>query len=169
MEIILYPLDKVILDGKEIKLGMKKSLVEEEIGKGEILRERHYYFNSEMALDYDSKENVEFIEFLGGIDGHLKPMIYGVSAFESDADKLIEILTQQNSSHIVDDEDGYSYAFVNIGVGVYREIRPIDILEMMDEMKEDGILVENNEDFETDRRRAGHWATIGIGIKGYYW
>ena len=36
------------------------------------------------------------------------------------------------------------------------------------EMKQDGIDVLNNEDLENDRKRAMHWATIGIGKPGYY-
>ena len=37
-----------------------------------------------MAIDY--RENkVDFVEFLAGIDGKLKPTIYGVSAFDVNA------------------------------------------------------------------------------------
>ena len=47
-------------------------------------------------------------------------------------------------------------------------IRPEDVAEMIIEMKQDGIDVLNNEDLENDRKRAMHWATIGIGKPGYY-
>ena len=58
--------------------------------------------------------------------------------------------------------------FSNISIGVYREIRPADVLEMMEEMKADGIPTEDNEDLAADMRRANHWATIGVGVAGYY-
>ena len=35
-------------------------------------------------------------------------------------------------------------------------------------MEADGIDPNNNEDVEMDKRRANHWATIGIGSKNYY-
>ena len=57
---------------------------------------------------------------------------------------------------------------MDISVGLYREIRPQDVLEMIEEMKAGGIPVEDNEDLEADKRRAEHWATIGFGVAGYY-
>lgn len=39
---------------------------------------------------------------------------------------------------------------------------------MIEEMEADGISTEDNEDVIADMRRANHWATIGVGIKGYY-
>ena len=41
-------------------------------------------------------------------------------------------------------------------------------MEMIEEMKADGISVEDNEDVAQDMRRANHWATIGVGVAGYY-
>lgn len=85
-----------------------------------------------------------------------------------DAETLISLLKQKNDGEIDDTEQGYSYGFLNISIGVYREIRPEDVLEMIEEMKIDGISTENNEDLEADKRRANHWATIGLGVAGYY-
>ena len=39
-----------------------------------------YYFNNELRFDFDDDGKVEFIEFLGGIDGELQPIIYDVPA-----------------------------------------------------------------------------------------
>ena len=121
-----------------------------------------------MAIDYDDSKRIEFIEFLGGIDGLLHPVIYGVSAFDAHADELTDLLLRKNNGEVVDTEQGYSYAFPNIGVGIYREIRPSDVAEMIEEMKADGIATENNEDLANDMRKAMHWATIGIGVADYY-
>ncbi len=168
MNIIIYPLEKVEIDSVIVRLGMQKGDVEARIGKGQAVGNRYYYYNSEMVIDYDSDNCVEFIEFMGGVDGALKPFIYGVSAFETDADELVALLKEKNAGEIEDNEQGYSYGFNNISVGIYRELRPVDVAEMMEEMKADGITVDDNEDLEADRRRANHWATIGFGIEGYY-
>lgn len=164
MEIELLPLEKIIIDGKEICLNADKMTVEALIGAGENMGNRHYYYDSEMAIDYNDDGMVEFIEFLGGSDGLLKPLIYGVSAFDIQADELITLLTEKNHGRIDDTEDGYSYGFLELSVGIYRELRPCDI----EEMKADGVPVDDNEGLEQDKTRANHWQTIGIGVAGYY-
>lgn len=166
MKIEIYPLDKVMIDGVSIDLGMDKAAVEAEIGEGEHIGKRYYYYNSEMAIDYDNDQKVEFIEFLGGIDGVLRPVIYGVSAFEVPADDLIKLLKQKNAGAVDDHERGYSYGFLNISVGVYREMIPSDVEEMIEELKKEGISPVN--DIEREKRNASHWATIGIGAADYY-
>ena len=168
MKIEIYPLEKILIDGIPVFLGMEQSAVEAVIGKGQLKEKRYYYYDSEMAIDYDDSKRIEFIEFLGGIDGLLHPVIYGVSAFDAHADELTDLLLRKNNGEVVDTEQGYSYAFPNIGVGIYREIRPSDVAEMIEEMKADGIATENNEDLVNDMRKAMHWATIGIGVADYY-
>lgn len=168
MNIEIFPLDKAVFDGVSVCLGMERTTVENAIGKGKLVGNRYYYYDNELAIDYDKNDKVEFIEFLGGIEGVLQPEIYGVSVFEANADELIELLKQKNNGETDDTEQGYSYSFFNISVGVYREIRPTDVLEMIEEMKADGIPTEDNEDLAADMRRANHWATIGVGVAGYY-
>ena len=124
----IYPLEKVVVDGVSIYFGMDQSAVETAIGKGQLAGKRYYYYNNDMAIDYSDHKTVEFIEFLGGIDGSLHPVIYGVSAFDSPADELADLLRQKNNG-----------AILNISVGVYRETRPSDVMEMIEEMKADGI------------------------------
>ncbi|MDE6231744.1 MAG: hypothetical protein K2M60_00140 [Lachnospiraceae bacterium] len=168
MNVEIYPLDKVVIDGVPIHLGAEQTVVETAIGKGQPEGKRCYYYNSNMAIDYSADKKVEFIEFLGGIDGYLHPQIYGVSAFDTYAEELVKILTQKNNGKVDDSEQGYSFAFLNISVGVYRETRPSDVEEMIEEMKANGISTDNNEDVENEMRKANHWATIGIGVAGYY-
>lgn len=74
MDIEICPLDKVLVDEEAICLGMEQSTVEAAIGKGIIVGKRYYYFNDEMAIDYNDNK-VDFIEFLSGTDGMLKPSI----------------------------------------------------------------------------------------------
>ena len=166
MNIEIYPLDKVVIDGVAISLGMEKDVVESAIGKGQIVGTRCYYFNSEMAIDF-SDHKVEFIEFLCGVDGMLKPTIYGISAFETQANDLFEVLEKQNNGVIGDCENGYSYQFQNISIGVYREAVPKEVEEMIEETIRFGNPM-SDEEIQYEMKRANHWATIGVGIAGYY-
>ena len=145
MKTEIYPLDKMVFDGKEIKLGMNKQQVIELLGEPEDIREnyggeswRHYYFDTELGLDYDENGELEFIEFLAGHDGSLRPYIYGVSAFDTKRDELVSILTEHNNGETDDSEDD-SYAFLEIQVGIWQTA--------------------DDDEF---------WTTIGIGKKGYY-
>ena len=100
---------------------MTKSDVENVLGSGETYDESRYYYQDELAVDYSSKDNtVEFIEFLGGPDGEIQPEIYGVKAFQVDAEELLQLLSEQNGTDIDDSEEEFA-AFRNISVGIYRE------------------------------------------------
>ena len=130
----VYPLEKVVLNGTSIALGMPQTAVEARLGKGDSVKNRRYYFNSDLAIHYAQDGTVEYIEFLGGVDGSLNPVLYEVSAFDVPADALVNMLRDKNGGAMLDTEHGYSYAFPNLSVGIYRE----------------GL--------------ASHWATLGIGV-----
>lgn len=167
MNIELYPLEKVVIDGASIYLGMEQSAVESVIGKGELVGKRYYYYNSEMAIDYNDHQMVEFIEFLGGIDGNVQPKIYEKYAFKTKADDLFNILCQNNCGDIDDNENGYSYSFLNISVGIYRSSTPENVQEMITEAEENGEPMET-EEIEYEMKQANYWSTIGIGTEAYY-
>lgn len=166
MNIQIYPLNKVVFDDVSICFGMEKSAVELALGAGTVIGNRYYYFNDEMAIDYQENK-VDFIEFLGGVDGKLKPIIYGVSAFDVNAAELVDVLKINNNGEICDDENGYSYQFPNISIGVYREALLDEITEMIEEAKNDGNPMSDDE-IADERKRANHWATIGCGTVEYY-
>ncbi len=168
MKIEIIPLERVVVDGAPVALGAEKAAVEAVIGKGQQAGNRHYHFDANLAVDYDADNRVEFIEFLGGMDGELHPTIYGVPAFETDADDLVAILSEKNGPEINDFENGYSLSFLKISVGLYRESTPDSVREMIEEMKAAGIPTDDNEDVREELRKAHHWATIGMGIEGYY-
>lgn len=166
MNIQIYPLDKVVLDHVSICFGMERAIVELALGTGEANGNRVYYFNSEMAIDYQD-DKVDFIEFMGGVDGKLKPTVYGVSAFDVHANELVDLLRTNNGGEICDDENGYSYQFAHISVGIYREALPDEITEMIEEAKNDGNPMSDDE-IAYEIKRANYWATIGCGAEGYY-
>ena len=172
MKCTIFPLEKVEIGGATVSLGMSKDEVKGILGSPEDAfddddgGECHYYHGSEFSISYDKSGSVVFIEFLAGIDGSLKPMIYGVSAFDVMADELCAVLEKNNAGEIEDEDGGYSYAYKEISVGIYRDSRPEDAEECIEEMRADGNYSE--EAAENERRIANHWATIGFGVKGYY-
>ena len=166
MKTEIYPLEKVVINGSAVCFGMARSEVEFLIGPGQKIGNRYYYFNGEAAMDYNENK-VEFIEFLGGVDGVCKPMIYGVSVFDTTAEELIEILKIKNNGKICDKEDGHCYLFSNIGIGLYREATPKELSEMIEEAAAFGNPMSSDE-IEYESKRANHFATVGIGIAGYY-
>ena len=168
MKINVYPLDRIEVDGVSISFGMEQVAVEKALGKGEVFGKRNYYFDGEMAIDYDSNSRVDFIEFLGGFPGSLRPCIYSVSAFDTLADELVQLLSKMNNGEADDIDNGYTLTFQNISIGLYREARPQDVLEMIEEMKADGIPTDGNEDVAEEEQKANHWATLGVGSADYY-
>ena len=145
MDIKLIPLEKMIMDGKEIRLGDKKQAVISVLGEPEHIHEnygggswRHYYFDSELALDFDRNDRLEFIEFLGGHYGKLKPYIYGISVFDTKDTDVVRILSEHNNGEI-DDSENDSFGFLETSIGIWKD----------------------SEDEE-------YWTTLGIGVKGYY-
>ncbi len=168
MRIEIVPLEEIVLEKGTIALGDDKTVIEKVLGQGTQTGDRHYYFNANMAIDYNSNNQVEFIEFLGGIDGELHPLIYNVPVFETEAEELAKLLCEKNGSEGNDLENGYSLSFSSISIGVYRETTPKAVQEMIDEMKGLGISTDDNDDVRIEWRKANHWATIGVGIQDYY-
>ena len=119
-----------------------------------------FYFNNELRFDFDDDGSIEFIEFLGGFDGKLQPVIYGVSAFRTPADTLYNVLSKENQGEIDDSEDGYSYGFLNISVGVYRLSVPQDVEDLIAEAIADKKPMDEAE-IEDEMKKANYWATIG--------
>ena len=166
MKTEIYPLEKVVINGIAVCFGMEQSEVEFLIGAGQKIGNRYYYCNGEAAIDYNENK-VEFIEFLGGIDGVYQPMLYGVSVFDTQAEKLVEILKEKNNDKLCDMENGHFYRFSDIGIGLYREATPKEISEMIEEAAAFCNPMSSDE-IEYETKRANHFATVGVGIAGYY-
>ena len=163
----IRPLVGVEINGTEIKLGASEGEVRAVLGEPSSKGKNALYFcNNELRFDFNNG-GVEFIEFLGGINGELQPTVYGVSAFKTDADELFELLKRKNNGSIDDSEAEYSYNFCEISVGIYREITPYDVQEMAAESHVGNGTV-HDEDIEEEMFRASHWATIGMGVPNYY-
>ncbi|HAQ40440.1 MAG TPA: hypothetical protein DCM73_06135 [Clostridiales bacterium] len=164
----IVPLVGITWKNKSINLLDGKEKVEAILGNpNSVQKNSYYYFGSELRIDFDENSFVKYIEFLAGIDGDIQPMIYGVNAFEVSADTLFSILKDKNDGHIDDSEYGYSYNFLNISVGIYRQGTPESFQEMIEEIEEENEEMDA-EELEYEKKKVNHWATIGIGNKGYF-
>jgi len=174
MGIKINPLVGIELDEKIIRFGMTRDEVVAELGRPFGYYEKSspritqlFYYGNALRFDFNAGGRLMFMEFLSGSTGSLQPEIYGVPVFSVQADELVDLLRQQNGGTVLDNENGYSYAFPNIGIGVYRESIPADIAEMVQEAKDEGRSL-NDEEYQEELSKAIHWATIGLGEKDYY-
>ncbi len=167
MLITILPLQGIRWSDKIIRLGSTTADVEAVLGHPEIVGESYYYFESELRLDFSEDGKLEFIEFLAGLDGKIQPVIYGIQAFQADADELYRVLEEHASGNIIDDENGYSFTFPNIGIGVYRESTPADVISLTCELKESGVNIADDPDIEEEQLKASHRATISVATSEY--
>lgn len=176
MKIELYPLIGIKINEIKLELGMSMNELVSALGEPETIFKNTpyepdttqiYYYESEVRFDFNQENKLVFIEFLGGIDGRLHPEIDGADVFSMQADELTAILRQKNGGNGIDNENGYSYAFQNIGVGIYRELIPGDVEELTQEAAKEGNPL-SEEDYHSELSKAIHWATIGLGGRSYY-
>lgn len=167
MKVIIKPLDCIEFDGKKIPLGCTRDFVESVLGKPSVMESSYYYFDNEIRFDFDRDNKLEFIELLGGLDGALQPEIYGINPFTESADKVYEILAEHNNGDVDDSENGYSYAFIETGIGIYRRNTPEDVDLYAENCRQVGESL-SAEEYEYEYRCAERWSTIGLGRKGYY-
>ena len=169
MNFTMLPLRGIKWDDQEVLLGSTMKDVEAKLGQPDIVDYSLYYFDSELRFDFSEKGRLEFIEFLGGYHGNVQPIISGVQAFQVNADELYRILANHNTGTIIDNEHGYSFAFPDIGIGIYRESIPSNVSDLIRELKELGINVTGNSDVKEEQLKSSHWATISLASSNYTW
>ncbi len=171
-KITVLPLQGIIIEGTgTILLGQTRADVEKLLGPSSehSNKKQLFYDNYECRIDFSANDTIEFIEFIyGPYPERSELSIYGIDPFRIGADKLIEILTEKNAGPVDDDEAAYCYSFLNISVGVWRQITPESVEESIAEMKEHNEYEENKGWLEKDLAKAKNFWTIGIGVEHYY-
>lgn len=163
----VIPQAGVVVGGKAVRLGDPKADVIRTLGETSSVRWNSlYYFKNELRVDFDEEDRVEFIELLGGPEGELQPVVFGLEVFQADPEAVYGLLKEKNGADFLDAEKGYSYAFKRLSVGLYRESVPENVPEMIAEAEADGHPLSEAE-IEAEKRRT-HWATVGIGVENYY-
>ena len=170
--IIVYPLQGIDISGVgQINLGQPKSAIENILGKPDSHSDANLWFYDayECRIDFDESDEVAFIEFIyGPFPERIQLTLYGIDPFRIGADNLVEILSAKNAGEIDDREAGYSYGFVNISVGISRDIMEKDAEELIAEKKESGDYEYDRTWLEEELDKSRNFSTIGIGKVGYY-
>ncbi|SFC84161.1 hypothetical protein SAMN02910406_02492 [Ruminococcus albus] len=172
MRFTILPPEGIEADGRRINIGASAEDITDVLGQpADILNDdsgltRYFYFNNELRFDLDSNGRLSFVEFIGGTEGKLRPEIYGINAFEADADALLALLTENDSGASTED-GGYSYYFPNIQIGISRHATPEAIAKMKAEYIAEGEEISPGI-LAFEQNRASHWSMIGIGQSGYY-
>ena len=168
-QIMLFPLIGVEWDGMSLRFGQSEAEVSAVLGQPETVRgKRRYYFDGELALDFDGEGRLEFVEFLAGPEGSLRPDLYGWDVFAADADELYALLAERNGPDIDDGEAPYGCALRRLSIGLYREIAPDDVTAMLKEMCNMDLTQLGGLDIGAEKEKAHHWGCVGIGKKNYY-
>ena len=174
MEFLIKPLEGIYWEDKSILL---KNSIENVLSVyGNNYRNMRdgkvvlYLFESELQIYFDVHGKVEYIMFGGGFNIELEVSIYGVNPFKTKENELFWILKDNNNGEIGDDENGYSYVFKNISVGIWRESKPETLAEFIDEINNDDSISQDIKDKNIceETIKSSYWETIGIGIENYY-
>lgn len=128
-----------------------------------------FYDSLEMRIDYNKFDKVEFIEFLSGPWPEKSELsIYGINPFSIDGEELIKTLSLRSNEKVDDTEAPYSYAFPDIGVGIWRDANPKDIEFWIDEKRNSGEYENDKDWLNEELEKSKHFWTIGIGNNEYY-
>ncbi len=128
-----------------------------------------YYFENELLFDFDNHGKLEAIEFLGGYDGLLNPVVYNQNVFEVEADMLMETLLKKNNGNINNAENECCISFLNIQIGLYRPYTSQSIIGSIKEMLRADHDIDNLlESIKYDIPVCFYWQTILLGREGYY-
>lgn len=171
--ITIYPLKGIDIDGVgTIHLGQSRSEVEATLGepKSDYSDEkRSAYLNYECKIDYDDADAVTFIEFFAGpFPERIRLQLYGIDPFQIGADNLVALLKEKNDGPVDGGDGGFSYSFLNISVGIWRDAREEDVQEWVEEKKADGEYEIDRQWIEEELAKSKNYWTIGIGVPGYY-
>lgn len=169
-DIKLLPLAGVEWRGMLVPFGSLREKADQVFGppEGEEQNGRRYYLKGELRLDFDKEGRLEFAECLGGEEGVLRPWLCGLPAFETDAEELLEQLKEKSGGPVRDEEEGVCCVFPEISVGLFREITPAAVEEMIRELSQIELTALCNVDLSAELHRAHRWDSIGIGREEYY-
>lgn len=128
-----------------------------------------FYNDYEIRIDFNDSKKVEFIECIAGpFPDKATPFIYDREVFSLSADELMELLTDKNNGAVDIESVEKICSFLEIDVGIFRELTEIEAEKSIEVGKADGTYETNRKSYEQDLMKARHFWTIGIGDKGYY-
>ena len=175
MEFLIKPLECVYWENKSIFLkdnikdviSLCGNNYQKNMRDGKVVL---YLFHSELQIYFDIHDKVEFIMFGGGYNIELEVSVYGINPFKTKENELFELLKENNNGEFTDTDDGYSYEFKNITVGIWREAKPQNLAEFIDEINRDDSIPQyiKDKNIREETIKSSYWETFGIGIENYY-
>ena len=172
ININIFPLIGIDIENVgKVNLGLNKAEVLKRLGlPSQNSNEKQFYYDHlEFRIDFDHFDHVEFIEFIyGPFPEKTHLLLYNIDPFGIGADSLKNILSIENNGKVDESEAEFAYSFLNISVGVWRDLTPELVEESILEMKLNGEYEENKSWLLEDLEKAKNFWTIGIGIPSYY-
>ena len=170
--ITINPLQGIDIAGLgRIDLGQSRVEIEKRLGLPGKYSDstRSVYPDYECTISFDQSNTVEYIEFISGpFPQRIQLSLYDINPFQVGADNLVALLSERNAGPEDDSEAEYSYAFLNISVGIWRQGTESDLQEWVTEKKENGEYEIDRTWIEEEVAKSKNFWTIGIGKPGYY-
>ena len=170
--ITIIPLQGIEIAGVgSISFGQLKTSVEKILGKpGSRSEDKRWFYDAyECRIDFDDSDLVEFIEFIyGPFPERIQLSLFDIDPFRIGAGNLLKLLAEKNAGEIDDKEAEYCYGFINISVGIWREMTEKDAEEIIAEKKESGDFEYDRAWLEEELEKSRNFWTIGVGKTGYY-
>lgn len=171
IQIEIRPLIGVVINEKvSVDFGMNRGDLISLLGFPSSQYENEYYYdNLELRFDLDPDDRIEFIEsYNGPVPEHTVIDLYGINPFETECVELVYILDAHDLGEADTSEAPYCYHFLELSIGVYRESTEEDVLEKIEELKENGPFGESNESLLEELEKSKYFWTMGFGKEGYY-
>lgn len=130
-----------------IQFGMSREQVRIALGKPEEIEENSdYFYGSDMRIDYDVNDFVEYIEFNGPSPEQTQVLIADKDVFSLNVNNFLDFIQQEFKIDIVRTEDADSYAFQDLEMFIWTDY-----------------MVDEKDNFH----EVQHIWSLGIGKKGY--
>jgi hypothetical protein len=171
--ITINPLQGLDIAGVgRVDLGQSRSDLETILGEpvsGRSDDKRSFFEEYECIIYFDDADKVEFVEFITGpFPERVQLSPFGVDPFQIGADHLVALLSEKNDGLIDGKDGGYSYSFLNISVGIWRDAKEEDLKEWVEEKKISGEYEIDRKMIEEELAKSRNFWTVGIGVSGYY-
>ncbi|EGW40332.1 hypothetical protein [Desulfosporosinus sp. OT] len=156
----LIPLKGIQIGTEDkVQFGQSKEAVKGILGNPNTEYDNKLYYDDlEIRIDFDVNGCVEFMEVLSGpYCEKIEPFMYGKNPFELVDTQLLQFLAEMNNGSIDDHEAVYGYSFLNISVGIWRDMTSKNIEEMIHEVKEAGNYDLWKEELEMDLERTKYF------------
>lgn len=162
----LIPLVGIEWNGQTVSFGCGGDAVERVMGIPREKRGRQWFY-PDLRVDFDEGERLEFIEFLGGAAGEWSPELFGLDVFRTPAEELCAVL-ESRAGEAEDEDGGYTFLYPSLSIGLYREVSPADIEQLVRAISRIDLTTLGHVDLAGEQRRAEFWETVGIGKENYY-